>query len=532
MGSHDRFSIDRRTVLQGAVSLAALSIAGTASRPAFAAGGGTLTLCYSYETPALVSLASTAVYGSAKVTEGLLWLDHEMNAHPQLATEWTVSPDGLTYTFKLRENVRWHDGKDFTADDVVFSLLTLKEVHPRGRSTFGQLVSATATGPLSVVMEFNSPVPYLIKALTAWESPIVPKHLYAGTNPATNRYNNAPIGTGPFRFTEREVGSYAIFDRNEDYWDKSAPHLDRIIVKFIPEAGGRSVALESGDVDIVNRTAVELADIERLKALPHLNVTSEGYEGNQNVLTLFFNLDNPRFQDIRVRQAIAHAVNRDAVAAIIYYGLYEPFASPIGTKLKDFHDASPSPYPFDVAKAEALLDEAGLPRGTDGKRFKLVYDASPLIEQADRFAEFMRASLTKIGIDVQVRTQDVSSYTKRIYTDRDFEMSGMTFSNLIDPTVGVQRIYWSKNFKPGVPFSNGMNYKNNRVDELLEAAASEPDLEKRKTYFAEFQKIIMEEVPGIPLGAQQWLTIFNRRVADHSVSSDGIEGNLAEARIN
>ena len=134
-------------------------------------------------------------------------------------------------------------------------------------------------------------------------------------------------------------------------------------------------------------------------------------------------------------------------------------------------------------------------------------------------------------MDVTVRTQDFATYTKRIYTDRDFDFAYEGMSNLFDPTVGVQRLYWSKNFKKGVPFSNGAAYSNPKVDALLEAAAVEIDPDKRVAQWKEIQQILVDDVPAIDIVAAPEITIFNKRIADHTIGAEGVAGSLAFAHI-
>jgi peptide/nickel transport system substrate-binding protein len=197
----------RRTFLGLSAAAFGTSLIGLTPRAFAATGtpkqGGTLTLLVAAEPPVLTAIATTAfntVLVSAKVTEGLLTYDFDLNPKPQLATEWSVSPDGLEYTFKLRQGVKWHDGKDFTADDVAYSITTIKQVHPRGRNTFGNLTDIKTPDPHTVTLVLSKPAPYLISALAAAETPIVPKHLYDGTKADQNPVNSAPIGTGPFIF--------------------------------------------------------------------------------------------------------------------------------------------------------------------------------------------------------------------------------------------------------------------------------------------------------------------------------------------
>lgn len=493
--------------------------------------GGTMSVMFFSEPTTLVSFTNTnSLQISAKTTEGLLWYTNDMEAKPQLATEWSVSEDGLTYTFKLREGVKWHDGEPFTSQDVLYSLTTLKQIHPRARSTFAHVTSIEAPDTHTIVLKLDVPVPYLIKAFAAAETPIVPNHIYKGTDPATNENNVKPIGTGPFKLKVWERGSYIEFERNPDYWDQPRPYLDRLIVRFIPDAAARSIALETGSVDLGYRTPVALNDVERLRANANLGFEARGYNYSNNVISLNFNIQKPMFQDVRVRQAIAHAINRDVMCRTVFYNLVTPCASPIAPFLKDYHIDS-NPLGYDVKKAEALLEQAGLPRKDNGKRFSFIFDANPTLIESRRLGDFLKASLSRIGIDVEVRTTDTSTFIKQIYTDRNFEVTSSTFSNLFDPTVGVQRLYWSKNFKPGVPYSNTSGYSNQKCDDLLEAAAVELDPAKRKALFAEFQTLIMTDVPDINIGVPVWLTIHTKRALGHSITADGIEGNLAYAYV-
>ena len=205
-------TITRRSFLLSSAALGAIAVTGTAVHAA-PSRGGTATLLLSAEPPVLTTIAHTAfnsVYVSPKVTEGLLTYDFDLNPQPLLAKQWSVSDDGLRYTFKLRDGVRWHDGKPFTADDVVFSIKTLKDVHPRGRNTFLNLVEIETPDPLTAILVLSKPAPYLITALAASESPIVPRHLYEGTPPLANPWNRKLIGTGPFVFKEWVRGGYVL----------------------------------------------------------------------------------------------------------------------------------------------------------------------------------------------------------------------------------------------------------------------------------------------------------------------------------
>lgn len=527
-------------LLSGALSAVLVVALGIAALPiplahAAPAQGGTLNLLLNYEPPTLVSLvnvATPALSVSAKVTEGLLEYNYDLTPRPQLATSWSISPDGKQYTFHLRKGVKWHDGKDFSSADVAFSILLLKKVHPRGSSTFANVTEVKTPDPYTAIIVLSRPAPYLIKALVATESPIVPKHVYENTDAIGNPNNNAPIGTGPFRFKEWVRGSYIVYERNPDYWDKPKPYVDRIVVKFIPDPAARAIAFETGAVDLGYRTPVPLSDLARLKKVPKLMFETKGNSYSFNVTRLEFNLDNPYFKNLKVRQAVAQAVNRDVVLNTVYYGYGTRTASPIAPGLSAFHDNTPTPYPFDTKAADKLLDEAGYPRKGGAPRFRVTLDYNPISEDSKRLADYLRSALGKVGIDVTIRSQDLPAFVKRIYTERDYDFTVNGASNLFDPTVGVQRLYWSKNFKKGVPFSNATHYSNPEVDKLLEDATSEIDPARRVAQFKQFQQIVGKEVPDLNLVSPQFITIANTRVHDHSLTADGVESNLANVYLD
>jgi peptide/nickel transport system substrate-binding protein len=495
--------------------------------------GGTLKMHIAIEPPILVNLTHTAgatVYIAGKITEGLLTYDLDLTPKPQLATAWSVSDDGLTYSFTLRQGVKWHDGQDFTADDVVYSLQTLKAANPRGRATFANVTSVTAIDAHQVQLRLSKPAPYLLSALAACESPIVARHVYGDARPETHANATAPIGTGPFVFKEWVRGSHVILERNPHYWDAPKPYLDRIIVRFIADSAATVAAIEAGEIDI-STGGVPLGDIERIKNNPRLGIQDRGEPYINGITRVEFNFDNPWLKRREVRAAIAHAISLDFIHKVIFLGYGKPLYGPISPDMKAFHAPDLPRYAFDVAKANQLLDEAGLPRDSSGTRFKLTLDPLPGPETYRRTADYIKQALAKIGIQVTLRSQDFATYVKRVYTDRDFDFTLNGMSNLFDPTVGVQRLYWSKNFQPGVPFSNGAHYDNPQVDQLLEAAAVETDLQKRFALFADFQKTIIHDLPDLGISTTVNPIVYDKRVSDFFVGAEGLGGNAAQLFI-
>ncbi|MDR6204306.1 ABC transporter substrate-binding protein [Paraburkholderia graminis] len=492
--------------------------------------GGTLNFVATPEPTALVDLATTAtnvLKVSAKVVEGLLEYDFSLQPKPSLATSWDISDDSRKYVFHLRHGVKWHDGQPFTSADVAYSLQTLRQVHPRAKTTFANVTAITTPDPYTVVITLSKPAPYLIKAFSSSETPIVPRHLYEGSDPLTNPANNAPIGTGPFRFVKWVRGSYIEYARNDDYWDKGKPFLDKIVVKIITGPAARTVAFEDGSIDLSGDTPVPLSDLARLKNSPKLALDSRGYEFQAGVTRIEFNLDNPVVKNLRVRQAIASAIDREVIRKVIFYGYATPLASPI-IPSSPYYDPAPAPYPYDVERANALLDAAGFPRKADGTRFALTVDPLPIGELPARTAAYVKSALARVGIAVTVRSQDLPAYLKRIYTDRDFDFSINGMSNLFDPVVGVARLYTTGNFRRGVPFTNGSHYSNPQIDRLFAQAAEETDEAKRKQLFSQIQQILERDLPDLNLVAPRYLTVYSRAVHNHTTGPDGVSASFAD----
>ena len=499
---------------------------------AAAVRGGTLRWAYFPEPSAIIAINTSSGTGQAigsKINEGLLTYDHRLNPQPALATAWTVSPDGLVYRFQLRRGVKWHDGRDFTAADVAFSIERLGEAHPRGRATFAHVARIATPDPHTVEIVLARPVPYLITALSGSESPIVPKHVYETFRAADQPKLAQTIGTGPFILKEWVPGSHLLFERNPNYWDPPKPYLDRIILRPILDPAARGAGLETGEIDIA-ANPVALADLDRLKANPRLLVdtTTYAYSGPQQ--QLFFNLNNPVFGDRRVRLAIAHALDLKALVDTVYFGYGEVSPSPISVALPKFHNPAIRARRYDPALAERLLDEAGLRRGPNGTRFKLRLTHNPFLFA--NFGDFVRQAIRRIGIDVELQRYDLATYLTTVYRDRAFDLVVESLSNTFDPTPGVQRAYWSKNIQIGIPFSNAAHYTNPEVDRLLEAAGAEPDEAKRRDLFFRFQEIIHEEVASVDLVANAGVIVASRRVKNYAPTAEGLNNSFADLYLD
>src|SRR4051794_36717241 len=369
-------SVNRREVL---ATVSALALAGTWSRAAFAETprrGGVLTTQLNGEQRVLnpAIRASTGVYiMTSKIMEALVDLDAKGVPAPVLATSWDATPDGRTITFKLRDGVSWHDGKPFTSADVQYNAMELWKKQLNYGTQLQQYLEAVDTpDPLTAVFRYSRPMPLnlLLRALCDLGY-VVPRHVFEGTNVLENPANTAPIGTGPFKFVQYERGQFIVAERNPGYWRKDMPYLDRIVWRVITDKAAAAAALETGQIQLSSYNGLSLSDLDRLKDDKRFEISTRGIEANAFNNTLEFNTRRKELADVRVRRAIAHAIDVDFFIENFLYGQAKPATGPIPSSSPAFYPGNKPPYTFDKKKSEALLDEAGYKRGADGNRFTL-----------------------------------------------------------------------------------------------------------------------------------------------------------------
>ncbi len=473
--------------------------------------GGMLVMTIIPEPSSLVSAFNTAApltVVSPKMLEGLLTYAADLSPRPHLATAWTVAPDGRTVAFTLREGVKWHDGADFTSADVAFSLFDLlKRYHPRGRATFAALDSVETPDARTVILRLAHPAPAMMSALSGSESPILPKHIYGSGDPLTNPANTAPIGTGPFRFVSWKRGDAITLARNPSYWDAGKPYLDGIVVKTYSDASARAAAFETGELQLASTTPVPLSEVDRFRRNKACKVAETGDEMNNTIDFLGFNLRRAALGKPEIRHAMSAAINRDSMIASVWYGLASKLDSPVPPVVPQFRAPGLAAPVFDPKGANAALDAAGFPRGAGNMRFKLTLDLPMINDVYQREAEFLRRSWRGIGVDVEIRISDVPAYIRRVFGEYDFDLTLFPGSATNDPTIGLQRFYWSKAAAKGAPFVNAWNYSDPEMDAVLEAASVEVDPDKRRALFIRFQQIAMRDIPLLPLALPLNITV-------------------------
>lgn len=502
--------------------------------------GGTLAMVVFPTPPTMASYASTAApvgQVATKIYEGLLEFGFDMKPIPGLAKAWQVSEDGKTITFELRKGVVFHDGKPFTSADVQYSVMeVLKKVHPRGPSTFREVEAVETPDPHTAIFKLARPAPYILAALTGYESPILPKHLLEGTDPRTNPLANKPVGTGPFRFVEWQRDRFIRLDRNPNYWRQNLPNVDRLVITFIPDSQTRSAAIQRGEVDYAAFNAVPYSEAERVGKLRDIAITTKGYEFMSPIVELELNTTRKPFDNPKVRQAIAYAIDRKFVAEKIWFGFARPATGPISSNFKASGLYSSDVRNYATADrvelANKLLDDAGLKRGENGTRFEITHDIIPYGEEFKRLGEYVQFALGQLGIKVTLRTEDLPTWLRRIYTNYEFDMTSNWIYTQADPVIGVHRQYASKEIRKGTVFVNASRWSSPETDKLMDAASSEIRIEERRKLYHAFQKAVVEASPIIWVVETDSVTVYRKRLNDATVSPLGCFASFANATLS
>ncbi len=523
--------LSRRAALALPLGLAALPMLGAEGRAAGPTRGGTMVMIV---TPEPSTLAHYAVSAgnippiATQVYEGLVTYDWDLKPQPNLARSWEVAPDGLTITFHLQDGVTFHNGKPFTSADVQYSYMeVLKKYHPTAPVILAELTAVDTPDPLTAVLRLAHPAPYLMKALAARDLPIVCRSVFEGTDVLQNPTANKPIGTGPYRFVQWERGQYVRLDRNDKYWKPGLPYLNRIIARFIPDAATRSAAMEAGEAHFAAYSAVNYSDLARMKTNPILGLETRGYEMTPALSVLELNSHHPHLDKKEVRQAIAYAIDRKVILKDVMYGYGEPATGPLSRKFAPLGLYTDDVRHFDVPDrldiANRLLDGAGVPRGADGMRFAVHLEVNSFGEQWLRQAEYLKQALAQVGIDVTLRSEDTAAWLRRVYTEYDYDINEPFLSQGIDPVIGLNRQYLSSQIRKGVTFVNNSFYSNPEVDRLLAAGAREADPAKRGDIYKQVQKILVEDSPLVWLIDVQYVSIYNKKLHDHTTGPLGTQ---------
>ena len=500
-------SISRRTLLSGALAggaLFGLASCGydtpSPSQPTGAPAGGKELerAVLATKMSELADLnpqsarASRALALLNHVSEGLTKFNPDFTVGPGLAEKWTVSDDALTYTFALRQGVKWHDGKPVTGDDVKFTFDTSLAAGSKStaKGTLTTNVDSVNVTGNDVVIKLKKPYSPLLSVL-AGQVAILPKHLL-GSDPALASFASQPVGTGPYRISGRDVSTLTL-EANADYWG-SKPKVKKIILVDSTDPAAQYASLLTGQIDVVEYDPNAMADLESKGAK-----LWKGAAGSVHGINL--DLQHPALADVKVRQALRMGLDRERIKAAGYPTgtAAEAMVSPAFAGLT----ADLPTIPRDVAGANRLLDEAGWAKGGDGMRAK---DGQPLsIKQnawpSKQWQDMMtiaQANWKELGIDVGISTVE-NARIADVLSGR-FDAAPLGWGLTANPLVGLNLLLHSttSTYKQGGTF-NVFHYSNKEVDEMLDKALASADKAEQERLAKDVQRIAYDEVPFIPI---------------------------------
>jgi peptide/nickel transport system substrate-binding protein len=322
----------------------------------------------------------------------------------------------------------------------------------------------------TAVFRYERPMPLnlLLRALPDLGY-ISPKHVYEGSDIRQNPANTAPVGTGPYRFVQYERGQFIIAERNPNYWRNGMPYLDRVVWRVVSDRSAAAAQMEAGQILFSPYSSLTIADLQRLGRDPRFEVTTKGNEGNARNNTLEFNFRNPVLADIRVRRAIAHAIDVPFFIENFLGEFAKQGTGPIPSVSTDYYPSEPMPqYAFDRRRANAMLDEAGHRRGAGGVRFNLRLTPAPWGEDIALWSTFIQQSLQEVGIRVEIVRLDAAGFLRTVYNDWNFDLATGWHQYRNDPAVSTS--VWYRSGQPkGAPWTNQWGWEDPEADRIMDA---------------------------------------------------------------
>lgn len=469
--------------------------------------------------------------------------DEKMNLVPDVLTELPtlenggISADGLHYTYHLRPGLKWHDGHDFTADDVLFSVDAIMDSRHEveSRTGYDHIKTKTAPDPLTVVFDLTQPYAPFIESIFFSEG-LMPKHLLAqhvGTHFGKAPFQRAPVGLGPYVFKEWIDGASISIVANPDYF-RGKPAIDEITFKFIPDTNSLLVALKAGEVDGDDNAGTDQQ--AELKKIPWV----EPYVTRQLMWEhVDMNTEDPILKDVRVRQAIQLAIDRDQISREIYEGNWPPAYGDTSEML---------PYPwfnakvkeivrFDPVEAGRLLDEAGWKigedgiRAKDGKRLELAISTTTERVQRIRCEEVLQQQLAAVGVELTIRNYASTVFFAPLEQDgvlKKGKYQLAIYAWVTSPDPNKSSLYHSKEVPP--QGQNNPRLRDKHLDELIDRGLVTVDSAARKPIYDEIQVVLATDVPMTPLVWRSDIDPMTRRLKNFkpNPTQNGDTWNIGE----
>ena len=424
------------------------------------------------------------------IFNGLIKYDRDLqNLIGDLAESWKVreGPEP-EITFFLRKGVFWHDGKEFTAEDVKFTFDKImdEKTNTVRRSSYELVKKAEVLDPYTFRVTYKQP---FSPGLESWGMGIIPKHLLEKENINTTSFNRKPVGTGPFRFVEWITDEKIVVEANPQYFE-GKPKLDRIIYRIIPETALSEMEILTQGVDY---SGIYPYQFQRMTQTPYLKTYSQPSLGYTYI---GYNLKNPFFQDKRVRQAFTYAINREEIVQYVLYGLGTVASGPFPNHLW-YANPSVKPIPYDPTKARQLLAEAGW-KDTDGdgilekdgKLFRFTLITNSGNDTRRDVGVLVQRQLREIGIDAKFELYEWSVFLKDFVNVKHFDACILGWSLSVDPD--AYEIWHSSQIEKGFNF---VSYRNPEIDRLWEEGRREYDIEKRKRIYWRIHELMAEDQP-------------------------------------
>ncbi len=425
--------------------------------------------------------------------DGLTKPGKDLAPAPDLAESWTTSADGLSWTFKLRSGVKWSDGQPFSADDVAFTfndIVAKPDLGAQNRNNFSAVKSVTVVDPTTVRFDLSRKFSALTSYL-AYNAGIVPKHVLSADPLKTNSFNKGvPVSTGPFKVEKYTSGQSVSLVRNENYFGPK-PYLDRVVFTVVPDANTQIAQALSGDISIL--ILDDKAAVSRVKSAANLSVVSRPLV---QYYWLALNQTDPRFTDVKVRQAFVQAIDRQAIIKSVELGYGSIANAAITPALKAYYDPSlSSRYPYDPEAAKKLLAQAGWtpgPNGVltkDGKPFRFTMDVGQkgILEPVNAL---IQQDLKKVGVVADLNPMEWNSYIQKVVVQRNYTATVNWWTYPSDPDVFP---YYASS-AAGKGF-NIPGYKDPKLDDLLTQGQTASDLEQRKSAYKQVQAYMADTLP-------------------------------------
>jgi peptide/nickel transport system substrate-binding protein len=438
--------------------------------------------------------------------DSLVRKDDHFNLQPGVADSWDI-PNQLTYIFHLHRGIRFHDGRPLTARDVKWtldsmrdgSLLTLKG------STYKLVTSVETPDDHTLVVRLKEPFAPLLWNLTGGAFGVVP---YG----SDKQFNRKPVGSGPFRFVSLSPDSAVVLERNDDYWGEHAK-VKRLRFNIVPDVTTRALELRKGSADIAVTSLIP----DMVNTLRHERDIEIQEQPGSSLQYLAFNLRDPVLKDVRVRQALAYAIDRGPILHYLF-GDQGRLADSVLPPEHWAYNGDVTHYDYDAKKADAILDAAGYARGKDGMRFHLTMKTST-DEPPRLLAAVLQQQLRQVGIALDIRSFEFATFYSDVLKG-EFQLYSLRwvgYSNQ-DPDI-FEDAFHSASAPP--KRANRGHYANARVDELIDEGRRTADQQRRKQIYADVQRILADELPYLNLWYFDTVIVHSTRVRNLRVGTAG-----------